>query len=54
MFTMEELQAIDRNYFMVIAADAYDVTLISKCTQYVWYIRNVELTEQGDQRYQVS
>lgn len=47
MFTMEELQAIDRNYFTVIVADAYDVTLITKCTQHVWYIRNVELTNRN-------
>ena len=45
MFTAEELQAIDRKYFSVIVADAYDVTLISKNTGHVWYIHNVELTD---------
>ena len=43
MFTTEELQSIDRKYFTVIVADAYDVTLISNNTRHVWYIHNVEL-----------
>lgn len=43
MFATEELQSIDRKYFTVIVADAYDVTLISNNTRHVWYIRNVEL-----------
>lgn len=47
MFTTEELQAIDRKYFTVIVADAYDVTLISNNTKHVWYIRNVELTDRN-------
>ncbi len=42
MFTTEELQSIDRNYFTVIVADAYDVTLISNNTRHVWYIHSVE------------
>lgn len=45
MFTAEELQAIDRKYFTVIVADAYDVTLVSNNTRHVWYIHNVELTD---------
>lgn len=45
MFTTEELQAIDRKYFTVIVADAYDVTLISNNTKHVWYIHNVELKD---------
>jgi len=28
MFTTEELQSIDRKYFTVIVADAYDVTVV--------------------------
>ena len=32
MFTTEELQSIDRKYFTVIVADAYDVTLIMDVT----------------------
>lgn len=39
MFTTEELQAIDRKYFTVIVADAYDVTLISNNTKHVWYMQ---------------
>lgn len=38
MFTTEELQSIDRKYFTVIVADAFDVTLISNNTRHVWYI----------------
>lgn len=41
MFTTEELQSIDRNYFTVIVTDAHDVTLISNNTRHVWYIHNV-------------
>jgi hypothetical protein len=47
MFTTEELQAIDRKYFTVIMADAYDVTLISNNTRHVWYIHNVELKDRN-------
>ena len=47
MFTTEELQAIDRKYFTVIVADAYDVTLISNNTRHVWYIHNVELKDRN-------
>ncbi len=47
MFTTEELQSIDRKYFMVIVADAYDVTLISNNTRHVWYIHNVELKDRN-------
>ncbi len=47
MFTTEELQAIDRKYFTVIVADAYDVTLISNNTRHVWYIHNVELMDRN-------
>ena len=46
MFTTEELQSIDRKYFTVIVADAYDVTLISNNTRHVWYIHNVELKDR--------
>lgn len=47
MFTIEELLSIDRKYFTVIEADAYDVTLISNNTRYVWYIHNVELADRN-------
>ena len=35
MFITEELQSIDRKYFTVIVADAYDVTLISNNTHHI-------------------
>ena len=47
MFTTEELQAIDRKYFTVIVADAYEVTFISNNTRHVWYIHNVELKDRN-------
>lgn len=47
LFTTQELQAIDRQYFTVIVADPFDVTLISNNTKHVWYIRNVELKDRN-------
>lgn len=47
MFNTEELQSIDRKYFTVIVADAYDVTLISNNTRHVWYIHSVELKDRN-------
>ena len=46
MFTVKELQKIDRTYFTVVLADAYDVTLISNNTKHVWYIHSVELSDR--------
>ncbi len=42
MFSVEELAALDRSYFSVIRADAYDVTIVSKNTGHVWHIHNPE------------
>ena len=42
MFSTEELESLDRSYFSVICADAYDVTIMSKNTGHVWYIHNPE------------
>ena len=47
MFTTEELQSIDRKYFTVIVADAYDVTLISNNTRNIWDIHSVELRNKN-------
>lgn len=47
MFTTKELQSIDRNYFTVIVADAFDVTLISNNTRHVWYIHSVEFVDRN-------
>ena len=46
MFTARELQKIDRDYFTVVLADAYDMTLISNNTRHVWYIHSVELSDR--------
>lgn len=43
MFSAEELAALDRSYFSVLCADAYDVTIVSKNTGHVWQLHNVEL-----------
>ena len=48
MFSTEELLSLDRLYFDVICADAYDVILMSKNTGHVWYIHNPEYPEPGD------
>lgn len=47
MFTQQELDSIDKNYFAVIIADQYDVTLMSLNTRHVWQLHNVELPD-GD------
>lgn len=40
MFSQQQLSSIDRNYFDVIIADPYDVTLRSKNTGHYWYLHN--------------
>ncbi|MGN8773368.1 hypothetical protein [Candidatus Weimeria sp. HCP3S3_B5] len=45
MFTRKELEAIDRNYFAVIVANDYDVTLMSKNTHHVWRLHNAEMPD---------
>lgn len=42
MFSTEELESLDRSYFSVICADAYDITIMSKNTGHVWFIHNLE------------
>lgn len=46
MFSTKELEAIDNRYFTVIAANEYDVTLLSNNTRHVWYIHNTEYPEK--------
>ena len=46
MFKKEDIELIDRKYFTVIVANAYDITLISNNTHHVWYIHNVELPDR--------
>ena len=36
MFSPEDLQSLDRNYFSVIVADEYDVTIMSRNTGHFW------------------
>ena len=38
MFTKSELASIDREYFTVLSANAYQVTLQSKNTLHEWHI----------------
>ena len=45
MYTQQELASIDRNYFAVIVADEYDVTLLSLNTRHMWQLHNVELPD---------
>ena len=45
MYTQQELASIDRNYFAVIVADEYDVTLMSLNTRHMWQLHNVELPD---------
>ena len=47
MFSKEELKSLDRKYFAVIAADEYDVTVMSRNTGHYWYIHNPEYPETG-------
>ena len=47
MFSKEELKSLDAKYFAVIAADEYDVTVMSRNTGHYWYIHNPEYPGQG-------
>ena len=38
MFSKEELRSLDTKYFVVIVADEYDVTVMSRNTGHYWYI----------------
>ena len=38
MFTMNELNSIDRQYFRIVGASSYAVTLQSKNTKHYWHI----------------
>ena len=40
MFKTEELQKIDKKYFVIIQVGEADVTLISKNTGHIWRIHN--------------
>ena len=47
MFSKQELKSLDRKYFTVIAADEYDVTVMSRNTGHYWYIHNPEYPGTG-------
>lgn len=47
MFSHEELQSLDREYFNVIAASEYDVTIMSRNTGHYWYLHNPEYPDRG-------
>lgn len=46
MFSAKELEAIDKNYFSIIMAHEYDVTLMSKNTKHIWYLHSIELPDR--------
>lgn len=47
MFSSEDLKVLDSKYFSIIAADDYDVTIMSKNTGHIWYIHNPEYPGEG-------
>ena len=47
MFTAEELQAIDTEYFRMIVMDPYDLTIQSKCTGHYWYLHSAGYPSDG-------
>ncbi|MBD5465006.1 MAG: hypothetical protein HDR22_04180 [Lachnospiraceae bacterium] len=42
MFDEKQISALGPNYFNIILQDDRDVTIQSKCTGHVWYIRCCE------------
>ena len=47
MFTAEELQTIDSDYFRMIVLDPYDLTIQSKCTGHYWYLHSTGYPSDG-------
>ena len=47
MFSSEDLKCLDPEYFSIIIADAYDVTVMSRNTGHYWYLHNPEYPEKG-------
>ena len=54
MITAKELKSLDRNYFTVIHAGCYGVTLQSKNTLHSWYIACEDLGYQQSFRIEHS
>lgn len=42
LFSKGDLRCLDSEYFSIIMADAYDVTIISRNTGHYWYLNNPE------------
>lgn len=47
MFSSEDLKCLDPEYFSIIIADAYDVTVMSRNTGHYWYLHNPEYPDKG-------
>ena len=47
MFDREALKKLDRNYFVVLAADEYDLTIRSRNTGHYWYLHCTEYPQEG-------
>lgn len=42
MFSNDDLKCLDPEYFIIIVADAYDVTIMSRNTGHYWYIHSTD------------
>lgn len=47
MFDAKDLECLDPEYFNIIMADEYDVTVMSRNTGHYWYLHNPEYPEKG-------
>lgn len=47
MFTTEELQSLDADYFAIIVSDPYDVTIQSRNTGHYWYLHSTGFLTEG-------
>ena len=47
MFDGEALKKLDRNYFVVLSADEYDLTIQSRNTGHYWYLHCTEYPQEG-------
>lgn len=47
MFSTEDMKCLDPEYFVILVADPYDVSIMSKNTGHYWYLHNPEYPEEG-------
>ena len=47
VFRTEDLKVLDPKYFSIISVSDYDVTIMSKNTEHIWYIHNSEYPMDG-------